>query len=70
MNDRLLMSYSDVGAALGLSACRVRQIEQRALAKLRKSFQRLGVSEYRGTSLRDVSQGGGVVSFSGGDSDS
>ncbi len=64
------MSYDEVGERLHISAGRVRQIEQRALAKLRKAFGRLGVSEYRGTSLRDVSQGGGVVSFSGGDSDS
>ena len=64
------MSYADVGAALGISPARVRQIEQRALVKLRKKLARLGISEYRGNSLRDVSQGGGVVSFSGGDSDS
>lgn len=70
MTNSLLMSYQDIGARLGISPGRVRQVEQRALAKLRKSFLRLGVSEYRGNPLRDVSQGGGVVSFSGGDSDS
>ena len=44
------MSYQDVGAALGISAGRVRQIEQRAFAKLRKSFARLGIVDFRGAS--------------------
>ena len=46
------MSYADVGAALGISPARVCQIEQRALAKLRKSFGRLGIVDFRGATRK------------------
>jgi len=62
MIDSLLMSYSDVGAALGISAGRVRQIEQRALAKLRRAFVRSGIVDFRGATQKKPS--GSNISFS------
>jgi hypothetical protein len=49
------MSYADVGAALGISPGRVRQIEQRALAKLRRSFaRRFGIVDFRGSDSKEA----------------
>jgi hypothetical protein len=38
-----LRSHASIGRELGISPCRVRQIEQRALRKLRKAFTTWGV---------------------------
>jgi DNA-directed RNA polymerase sigma subunit (sigma70/sigma32) len=38
-----LLSYQQCGKRLGVSPARVRQIEQRALKKLRAGLQKLGV---------------------------
>ncbi len=39
-----LRSYAEVGAVLGISPARVRQLEQRALGKLRKRLISLGIT--------------------------
>jgi len=38
-----LMSYRQVACKLGISQARVRQLEQRALAKLRRGMAKLGI---------------------------
>ena len=40
------MSYAEVGKCLGISSVRVRQIEQRALKKLRAGLLKLGVKSF------------------------
>ena len=62
MRNSLLMSYNEVGERLGISAARVCQIEQRALAKLRKSFGRLGIVDFRGATCNKPS--GSKISIS------
>ena len=49
-----LMSYDEVGERLQISAGRVRQIEQRALAKLRRAFLRLGIVDFRGSDSKEA----------------
>jgi len=39
-----VLSYDQIGKLLGISAVRVRQIEQRGLAKLRRGFRRIGIN--------------------------
>lgn len=43
INNHPLVSYQLIAQALGISPVRVRQIEQRALRKLRKAFKKQGV---------------------------
>jgi DNA-directed RNA polymerase sigma subunit (sigma70/sigma32) len=50
----VMMSYREVGDLLGLSPGRVCQIEQRALAKLRKAFLRLGIVDFRGSDGKEA----------------
>jgi DNA-directed RNA polymerase sigma subunit (sigma70/sigma32) len=45
--ERQAMSYAAVGAVLGISAPRVRQLEQRALKKLRRALVKQGVRSSR-----------------------
>ena len=42
-----MMTYYEIGTQLGISPGRVRQIEQRALLKLKKAFLRIGVVDFR-----------------------
>jgi DNA-directed RNA polymerase sigma subunit (sigma70/sigma32) len=43
-NNHALRSYESIAAELKISATRVRQIEQRALKKLRMAFQKQGIT--------------------------
>jgi hypothetical protein len=45
--ERQAMSYAEIGIVFGISAERVRQIEQRALKKLRKALCKQGVKSGR-----------------------
>jgi DNA-directed RNA polymerase sigma subunit (sigma70/sigma32) len=47
------LSYVEVGKRLGISPVRVRQIEQRALAKLRAGLLKVGVKTSDVGDLRD-----------------
>ncbi len=43
INQRGRFTHQEIGKLMGLSPARVRQIEQRALAKLREAFRKLGL---------------------------
>jgi DNA-directed RNA polymerase sigma subunit (sigma70/sigma32) len=45
--ERQAMSYAAVGAVLGITPARVRQLEQRALKKLRRALEKQGVRSSR-----------------------
>jgi len=45
--ERQAMSHAEIGIVFGISAERVRQIEQRALKKLRKALEKKGVRSGR-----------------------
>jgi DNA-directed RNA polymerase sigma subunit (sigma70/sigma32) len=52
-NNPALHTYDEISKALGISRVRVRQIEKRALQKLRDGLLKRGVQNSRGEDLRD-----------------
>ncbi len=53
VNNSALLSYDQIAKRLGISAMRVRQIEQRALKKLKVGLRKVGVHSSSGGDFRD-----------------